>query len=86
MKIKDIMPIIYDNFEVFHIMCLSATLISTYNCIQSDADSHKVITFIGEAFKIPQEWFNPKIYSLANDNNIDISNYDEQPFAIFLIT
>ena len=43
-------------------------------------------SYLGVFENIMQEWFNPKIYSLANDNNIDLSNCDEQPFAIFLIT
>lgn len=43
-------------------------------------------SYLGVFDNIMQEWFNPKIYSLANDNNIDLENCDEQPFAIFLIT
>lgn len=43
-------------------------------------------SYLGVFENIMQEWFNPKIYSMANDNNIDLSHCDEQPFAIFLIT
>ena len=43
-------------------------------------------SYLGVFENVMQEWFNPKIYSMANDNNIDLSNCDEQPFAIFLIT
>ena len=43
-------------------------------------------SYLGVFDNIMQDWFNPKIYSLANDNNIDLSNYDEEPFVIFLIT
>ncbi len=43
-------------------------------------------SYLGCFDNIMQDWFNPKIFSLANDNNIDLDNCDEQPFAIFLIT
>lgn len=33
-----------------------------------------------------RKWCNPKIYTLCNQNTIDLNNYQEQPFAIFLIT
>lgn len=43
-------------------------------------------SYLGCFDNIMQDWFNPKIYSLANDNNINLDDYGEQPFAIFLIT
>lgn len=55
MKIKDIMPIVYEEMEVFYAMCLASTLVSTYNSKESDQDSRKIIAFLGEAFRIPRE-------------------------------
>ncbi len=52
---NNIMPVIYDNFDVFHTMCLSATLLCTYDCRDGDSDAHDVITFIGNAYKLPRE-------------------------------
>ena len=43
-------------------------------------------SYLGVFENIMQGWFNPKIYALANDNNIDLNNYEDQPFAVFLIT
>lgn len=43
-------------------------------------------SYMGVFENIMQNWFNTKIYAIANDNNIDLSNYDKQPFAVFLIT
>ncbi len=58
MEIKELLPIIYDNFETFHTMCLSTSLMSTYNCKEFDSDAHKIIAFIGEAFELEQETIN----------------------------
>ncbi len=49
------MAAIYDNFEIFYTMCLSATLLSTYNSQKSDTDSHSVISYIGNAFCLSKE-------------------------------
>ncbi|MBQ1186935.1 MAG: type IV secretory system conjugative DNA transfer family protein [Clostridia bacterium] len=43
-------------------------------------------SYLGCFENIMQGWFNPKIYSIANDNNVDISGPDDTPFALFLIT
>ena len=43
-------------------------------------------SYLGVFENIMQDWFNPKIYAIANDNNIDIGGNDETPFAVFLIT
>lgn len=55
MSNKGLLSAIYDNFEVFHAICLSTSLMSTYNCKEFDADSHKIIAFIGDAFELSQE-------------------------------
>ena len=43
-------------------------------------------SYLGVFENIMQDWFNPKLYSIANSNNVHIDTDDEQPFAIFLIT
>lgn len=43
-------------------------------------------SYAGVFENIVQDWFNPKIYSLTNGNNIEIGNYQDEPFAVFLIT
>lgn len=55
MTTNELLPVIYDNFDAFHAMCFSASLMSTYNNKSFDSDAHRIITFIGEAFKLPQE-------------------------------
>lgn len=55
MTTNELLPVIYDNFDAFHAMCFSASLMSTYNNKAFDSDAHRIITFIGEAFKLPQE-------------------------------
>ena len=52
---NELLPVIYDNFDAFHTMCLSTSLMSTYNNKAFDSDAYRIITFIGEAFKLPQE-------------------------------
>lgn len=58
MRNKELLSAIYENFEVFHTMCFSTSLMSTYNCKEFDLDAHKIITFIGEAFELSQETIN----------------------------
>lgn len=55
MTTNELLPVIYDNFDAFHTMCLATSLMSTYNNKAFDSDAHRIITFIGEAFKLPQE-------------------------------
>lgn len=55
MTTNELLPVIYDNFDAFHTMCLSTSLMSTYNNKAFESDAHRIITFIGEAFKLPQE-------------------------------
>ncbi len=55
MTTNELLPVIYDNFDAFHRMCLSTSLMSTYNNKAFDSDAYRIITFIGEAFKLPQE-------------------------------
>lgn len=58
MRDKELLSAIYDNFEAFHAMCLSTSLMSTYNCKEFDTDSHKIIAFIGDCFGLPHEIIN----------------------------
>lgn len=43
-------------------------------------------SYMGVFENIMQEWFTPKIYAMANTNNIDLFDEDGSPFAVFLIT
>ncbi|MBQ7876521.1 MAG: type IV secretory system conjugative DNA transfer family protein [Clostridia bacterium] len=43
-------------------------------------------SYMGVFDNIMQEWFTPKMYTIATANDIDIENYAKQPFAIFLVT
>lgn len=54
MQTHELLPLIYDNFDIFHTMCLSTSLLATYNSNEFDADAHKIINFIGRAFKLNQ--------------------------------
>ena len=54
MQTHELLPLIYDNFDVFHTMCLSTSLLATYNSDEFDADAHKIISFIGKSFKLKQ--------------------------------
>lgn len=55
MRIKELLPLIYDNFDAFHTMCLSTALMSTYNSKELEEDSHKIIHLVGDAFKLGEE-------------------------------
>lgn len=52
MNNQELIPIVYDHFEVFHMMCLSTSFMSTYNCKEFDNDAHQIIHFIGQAFHL----------------------------------
>ncbi len=52
---KKLLADIYGNFDIFHLMCLSAALMSTYNSAEFDNDAHKIISFIGSAFGLDGE-------------------------------
>lgn len=52
MRNKQLLSEIYNEFDAFHTMCISTTLMSTYNNEEFDIDAKKIITFIGEAFNL----------------------------------
>ena len=86
MKTVELLPIIYDNFDVFHTMCLSSSLMSTYNCKEFDEDAQKILTFIGKAFKLPQKTTKDFIKCILGDMmNISlISDYHAVSSTEFL--
>ncbi|MBQ1186166.1 MAG: hypothetical protein IIX54_00555 [Clostridia bacterium] len=52
---KKLLPEIYNNFDAFNLMCLSTTLMSSYNCEDFNFHAHQIINFIGKAFKLDGE-------------------------------
>ena len=86
MKTAELLPIIYENFDVFHTMCLSSSLMSTYNSKDFDEDAGKILSFIGKAFKLPQKTTKDFINCILDDMmNISlISDYHAVSSTDFL--
>lgn len=55
MERKELHAMIYDNMDAFHAMCLSTTMLASYNSRQFEEDAHKLIDFIGQAYRLPEE-------------------------------
>ena len=47
---------IFKNYEPFYNMVLSTTIMGNSMCEQLEADSKKIIDFIGEAYKLDKEF------------------------------
>lgn len=52
---KERISLICDNLDAFHTMCLSATLLCTYNDTVADKHTEQIIDFLGKAFALPIE-------------------------------